>query len=336
MEGRLEQENKLFLSTEIKLKNMPDYVFDWYINLKASGNSAKTCRDFINKVYNYLYSINKSVCNVKLEDMNFTNVSSYYISIKTKIDIHGNLQPTSDSYQQTVWCCLNNFFSFLYEQKYISNNYMSYIKKPKNKDLPRINKERILLTKDDFNNIMNSVKNGCGTHKAKCFQNSMRERDITIMLIFMCTGIRKSALAEINLSNIDMETNTLFIRDKGAIPHRYILTGTTMEYLREWINKRKEIANNTDALFVSYRGDRMSGNAIYNLVEKYCDDALGYHISPHKLRAGFCSIIYKETGDIEKVRRMVGHANVATTQRYIVTNGQEAEEAANIMATIFN
>ena len=47
-------------------------------------------------------------------------------------------------------------------------------------------------------------------------------------------------------------------------------------------------------------------------------EGLGYKISPHSLRTAFCTILYKKTGDIEFVRRAVGHSSIETTQRYIV------------------
>ena len=78
----------------------------------------------------------------------------------------------------------------------------------------------------------------------------------------------------------------------------------------------------------------MSASTIKYLVYKYTERALGKALSPHKLRAGYCSILYNQTHDIEFVRRAVGHANVATTQRYIVTNGSEKKKVAEIMGSL--
>ena len=64
---------------------------------------------------------------------------------------------------------------------------------------------------------------------------------------------------------------------------------------------------------------------------KYTKKALGKAMSPNKLRAGFCSILYDETHDIEFVRKVVGHAKIETTQRYIATKGSEKKNAAAIM-----
>ena len=75
----------------------------------------------------------------------------------------------------------------------------------------------------------------------------------------------------------------------------------------------------------------MHVNTVANVVRKYSKIGLGYEISPHKLRSGYCSILYNKTGDIEFVRRAVGHSRVDTTQRYIVTKGSEKEKAAEIM-----
>ena len=64
--------------------------------------------------------------------------------------------------------------------------------------------------------------------------------------------------------------------------------------------------------------------------------ALGRRLSPHKLRAGLCSILYDETHDIEFVRRAIGHSNVATTSRYIHTNEDEKQKASNIMEKLLS
>lgn len=333
MNGRLEQEQKIFRILNNKLINYPNFVQEWILNLRASDCSAKTCRDYLNKITRYLEYIGVSIETIKINDLSDINTRKYFISIKTKEDKNGNIVNTSDSYQQSVWCCLNNFFDFLNKQNYIKRNPMKLIKKPKNKDLVRINEDRILLNKYDFKKILNSVENGSGSDKAKSFQEHMKNRDMAIMLIFMSTGIRKDALSQLNIDNIDFNTRTLSVIDKGDIWHYYELTDKTIDYINNWLSEREDISSNSP-LFISYQGNRLSGNSIYKLVEKYSEDALGFHISPHKLRSGFCSVMYNETRDIEKVRRMVGHANVSTTQRYIVTKNKERREVANIMNNI--
>jgi len=58
---------------------------------------------------------------------------------------------------------------------------------------------------------------------------------------------------------------------------------------------------------------------------------MGQNISPHKLRAAFITLMHEETGDIELVRQMVGHENIATTQRYIYTDNSVKEKSIEIV-----
>lgn len=336
MNGRMESEEKKFRVVDNKLKDYPPYVSTWYLNLRASDCSAKTCYDYVSKVGKYLASINENIAKVQIKDLTYPTVSRYYISIKTKRDAEGNLMATSDSYQQTVWCCLNNFFRFLKSQHLIEENPMEMIKKPKNKDLDRINENRIRLDKDNFREILKAVDGGAGSHSARLHQEKMKERDLAIMLIFMTTGIRVSALLNINIGDVDLDDGTLSVIDKGAKWRKCKLTDDTVRHIKNWLRVRDQFlnGNETDSLFLSYQGNRMCSQAVTKLVDKYCEEALGFHVSPHKLRSGFCSIMYKETKDIEKVRRMVGHSDISTTQRYIVTDGSERDEAAQIMTEI--
>ena len=112
MQGRLENELKQNEKINKKMENVPDYVRDWYMNLKASNKTSATCKDYINKILKFLYSINSNICDVKLSDINLANTQKFFISIQTK-EVNGEIVYTSDSYQQTIWCCLNNFFEYL-------------------------------------------------------------------------------------------------------------------------------------------------------------------------------------------------------------------------------
>lgn len=327
MNGRLENENKINEKIDLKLLNMPECVKRWEMNLRAEDKTAASRRDFVNKVYHFLEFIDSDVKNIDVEYITKEQISDYFISIQTK-EKNGSIIYTSDSYKQGVWFCLNNFFEYLYESNVIEENYIKKIKKSKNKDLIRINQNRIRLTEKDFNNIINAIK----AEKNQIQKN----RDLAILLLFMTTGMRRTALSEINVEDIDFSTNTLIITDKGDKLQDYYLDQVTIKALKDWLNVRYYYLKDVDvnALFVSNQGKRMSGNNIYKIVQKYSDIGLGYSISPHKLRGGVVSILYSKEHNIEKVRRAIGHANVATTQRYIVTDNTERKQMSQTISNM--
>ena len=331
MNGRLEQEQRNNQKAEKILKKLPCYVKDWYYSLLASDVSPASCYTYVNiakRFFIYMMSINKD----NVDQLTQEDVDRYFISIRTRKD--GNvIKRTSDSFQLTVWFGLRSFFDFLYTRGYVLKNYVEQIHKPKNRDLDRINHDRKLLTKDDFTNIMQVVEadwNG-------------RDLNSLIFSLFMCTGMRLSALIAINEEDIDLNNRILKVMDKGDKIHEYFISDDLEEYIEEYRHFKsrdmmlREITDyDKDALFIDSDGKRLSSKAVYKIVRKYTEKALGYPMSPHKLRAGFCSILYEQTHDAEFVRRAVGHSNLATTQRYIVTDGKEKQRATNIIGGILS
>ena len=332
MNGRLEQEQLVQRRIERKLKKLPAYVRDWYYSLCASDISITSCDMYINKIKLFLQFCSADVQNVDLSTITQEMVDRYFISVKTKTS--GNeMVRTSDSHQQTTWCALNSFFNFSVNRGYIKQNFMAQINKPKNRDLDRLNQTRKLLTARDFKKIMTEVEKDC----------TNRDRNSLVIAIFMETGIRLSALIAINNEDIDLENRILRVIDKGDKVHEYYISDTLLEYIEEYnhFKSRDRMFRDysyydEDALFVERSGHRISRKTVVGIVNKYSKKALGYVISPHKLRAGFCSILYDKTHDAEFVRRAVGHSNLATTQRYIVTDGKERQKAANIINDILS
>lgn len=321
MSGRINNEIKIEHKINELLKDMPVYVGEWHANLKASRKTAATRKDYVQKVRMFLRYINSDISNVKLNEINKRSVTNYYISIQTKPDGY-DVKYTSDSYQQTIWCCLNNFLNYLKDVGYIESNYMQLIEKPKNHDLERVNEERILLTENDFRNILKEVN--------KNNNKFFRIRDAAMIALFMNTGMRKTALTTIDIDNVDMSERKIRIIDKGTKRHEYVINDTLASMLYEWLEMRFAKVNyGVSNLFINDEGNPLTESGVYKIVKKYC------HVSPHKLRSGYCSILYSKTGDIEFVRRAVGHSNASTTQRYIVTKGEEKKKASELMESIF-
>ncbi len=328
MNGRDEHEAKLQAYTRHLLRDMPQYVTEWNNNLIASNKSAKTCNSYVLTVRHFLASISEDVKSVKPSDLTPVYLDKFFISLKTKTDKYGNIQQTSDSQLTTSWFILKNFFEFMTNRGYISKNYVKDISRPKNKDLARINEHRILLSKDDFEKIIASVSRSRGKNK---------RRDMLIITLFMVTGMRASALMEIDLNNIDLKNKKLYVIDKGDKRHEYVLSDRVISVFKDYFKQREDVdpSYNKKPLFINIRGERVSMSVIKTTVTKYTEQALGKKLSPHKLRAGFCSILYNEMHDIEFVRRAVGHSSSTTTQRYIVTGNVEKEKASQIMDSIF-
>lgn len=325
MQGRLEHELRTKKTIQRLLSEMPECVSDYYYVMQIS-REPMTCLEYIRKIHNFIEFAGDDF--TKIDDV---IIGRYFDYIALSTDKDGNTKRTSFAYKQSVWTALNQFFIYLTKKKIIENNPMEDTKRPPKKD----NVKRKFLSMDDLNLILTSVKNGAGSSKAIAKQRDWIERDMLIIFLFMTTGMRKTALSEINVSDISFLEKKLIVTDKRNKTLEYEITDEMLFNIKMWLQKRDRLLvdKKSDALFISSRRERMSEKAIYNLVKKYSGDALGYSISPHKLRAAFISLYYEASGgDIKSTCEAVGHADVSTTSIYITKKNNSREAAQNFMS----
>lgn len=326
MKGRLEHELRTTQNIERLLLELPECVSDFYYNMQIS-REPMSCLEYIRKIKSFL-----DFANCDVDKIDGRIIGHYFKEIKLKRDKDGKVVgSTSFTHQKTVWTVLNRFFCYLVSTGIILNNPMSNTERPSNKD----DVKRKFLSIDDLNAILQTVQNGAGTNRAIAKQKDWIERDILIMFLFMNTGMRKTALSEINIEDISFKDRELTVTDKRNKTQIYDINDEMEEVLNTWLRKREVLlkGEKNDALFISSLRKRISEKAIYNLVKKYSEEALGYYISPHKLRGAFISLYYEATGcDIKAACEAAGHADISTTSIYITKKNNSRKEAQNFMS----
>ena len=326
MSGRIEHENRTNNNIENILKTSHPLLKKYYLKIRTTKEPL-TCLEYVRKINAFLETTNKNINNITIKDIDDYMNMIFYIT-----DSKGKQRRSSSSYRQSVYAALNSFFGYLYSRGEIQINPMIEIDRPKSTD----HVIRKALDLEDFNNILKTIKTGAGSDMAKLKQKKWIERDLLIMYLFMNTGMRKTALSEINIEDIDFESKILTVIDKRNKKLEYNITDDLEKLLYAWLVRREEIlkGEKQNALFISEKMNRISERAIYNLVQKYSKEALGYSISPHKLRASFVTIFYQASGcDIKATSEAVGHSNIATTSLYIVNKNDSRKNAANYMSS---
>lgn len=241
---------------------------------------------------------------------------------------------TSFSYRKQIWSILNSFFDFLDKKRYIESNPVRLIERPTKKDKV----SHVFLKQSDLDSMVQAVINGAGSDKAKEHQKEWKERDLAILYTFMFTGMRVSALSEIDINRIDFENNIIEVTDKEHKENTYTIPAKLKEVLLAWIDKRNELLGDIecDALFISRNRERINSNTVRHLIKKYSNEGIGQKVAPHRIRAAFGNIIYEKTKDIELTSRAMKHEGIQTTRIYMESDEMKVNnQVASILENVF-
>lgn len=320
MNGRLEKENEAKEKMEKKLQNLPDIFMKFYNWMDARDKSYTTMDNYINHVVEFMNFYTKGKKNNNFYKMvSDTDIESYMTSIKRRI-VNGEEVEVGDDIRAAKWSSLNTFFKFLSQKKYIENNPMLLTERPKIKTQHTIT----YMTPEEIKSVFNRIQ--------KEARKNIKNRDMCIVALGISTGLRVSAIVNINVEDIDFKTNTIKVIEKGRKTRDIKFSEHLKNILVQWLFDRKQYftEDDTGPLFLSQLKVRMSVDSVQTVVKKYTDH-LPKHITPHKLRSSAAMNLHGAGVDILTIASILGHENVTTTQRYTKAYDEDKKKATDIL-----
>jgi len=145
-------------------------------------------------------------------------------------------------------------------------------------------------------------------------------RDRAMLELLYATGLRVSELINLTQSQINFNQGVLRIVGKGDRERLIPLTDESQRWIRDFIDgPRMEILleRQTDYLFPTRRGDRMTRQAFWHIIKRYAEKAgVRKKMSPHSLRHAFATHLLNHGADLRVVQLLLGHSDLSTTQIY--------------------
>ena len=320
MNGRIEKENKAKEMMEKKLSKLPEIFTAFYNWMDARDKSYMTMNNYINHVVEFMKShATWKNDNKFYEKVNDTHIEKYMTSIRRKI-INGEEVEIGDDIRAAKWSSLNTFFKFLSQKKYITNNPMLLTERPRVKTKHTIT----YMTQKEIESVFKRI--------TKESRPMVKNRDFCIMAMGLGTGLRVSAIVNINVEDVDFTTNNIKVIEKGRKTREIKFAENLRNLLLIWIKDRELYFNGepTGPLFISQKKNRMSVDSVEYLVKKYTDH-LPKKITPHKLRSSAAMNLHGAGVDILTIASILGHENVTTTQRYTKAYDEDEKKATNIL-----
>ena len=178
-------------------------------------------------------------------------------------------------------------------------------------EMPRIGRSLPKsLSEDEVDSLLNAPNT----------DEPLGHRDRAMLELLYATGLRVSELINLRQSQVNFNQGVLRIVGKGDRERLIPLGDESQRWLTDFIDgPRMEILleRQTDYLFPTRRGDRMTRQAFWHIIKRYADKAgIRKKLSPHSLRHAFATHLLNRGADLRVVQLLLGHSDLSTTQIY--------------------
>jgi integrase/recombinase XerD len=216
--------------------------------------------------------------------------------------VEGGARPRSTARQLSSF---RRFFRFLVREGAVVDDPTSQIAMPKiGRSLPKS------LTEDEVEALL----------AAPTVSDPLGHRDRTMLEVLYATGLRVSELVSLKHSQVNTNQGVIRIVGKGNRERLIPLGDEAVRWLAEFVHgPRTEILleRQTDYLFPTRRGDRMTRQAFWHIIKRYARKAgVAKELSPHTLRHAFATHLLNRGADLRVVQMLLGHSDLSTTQIY--------------------
>ncbi|MEZ0329756.1 MAG: tyrosine recombinase XerC [Dissulfuribacterales bacterium] len=202
--------------------------------------------------------------------------------------------------------CLRSFFRFLVRQGKVTSNPAEEIHSPKpEKRLPAY------LTVDETTELLN----------AQPVHTFQAVRDNAILELLYSTGIRVNELCGLDMDDLRLSPEMVKVHGKGGKDRIVPFGSKAKRALSAYLTKRTDLLNrlklSQNAVFLNARGGRLTTRSVERTIKQKCLQAgLSNDITPHSLRHSMATHMLEGGADLRSIQEILGHASIATTQRY--------------------
>jgi integrase/recombinase XerC len=149
-------------------------------------------------------------------------------------------------------------------------------------------------------------------------------RDHAFLELLYSSGLRVSELTGLDVDDLDLAGGLVRVLGKGGKERVVPVGSPAREALRRWIGEGRAAllagrdgARAGGALFVNYRGGRLTPRSVARRLDRWVTEAgLPRHVHPHVLRHCFATHLLGNGADLRGIQELLGHASLSTTQRY--------------------
>ncbi len=164
-------------------------------------------------------------------------------------------------------------------------------------------------------------------------------RNKAILALMLNLGLRVSEVVNLKPGDLNLTKRKLrVVNGKGGVDRDLIIPVYTAEILKEWKKAKPKnskyffttIKDKIGGQFASSKGSQLSVRYIQFMVKRYAERAgINKDITPHTLRHTFATDFIRQGQNVMRLKKILGHSDISTTQIYVTLANKDIEEAMN-------
>jgi len=275
---------------------MPFTDFIKYLQLEKKY-SAHTVKAYQGDLETFLEFANQQFDYTEIKSVNYSIIRSWIVALVEEGVSNRSINRKMSS--------LKTYFKFLLKTSQIDENPMV-----KHRSLKTSKKLQVPFSEKEITNVIELLE------EEKDFEG-LRNR--LIVELFYATGIRRTELVNLKISDLSLGQGTIKVLGKRNKERIIPLIPSIVKSLQQYLNERERLNEIVDAQFLllSKKGVKIYETLVYRIINSYFSKASEkVKKSPHILRHSFATHLLNEGADLNAVKELLGHASLASTQVY--------------------
>lgn len=207
---------------------------------------------------------------------------------------------------------LKSFFAWCVAQQLIKSNPVDGIGKPKlPQRLPRC------LSREDTTKILSQVRWYPWHYKFEGVRNE------TILYLLIFTGLRLQEMLDLEMTDVNLDSGEILVRQGKGQKDRVVPVHPRLRpIVKNYLAARRAHRNHSRYFITGAKSDKpLDGKHVRTMCQKL-SRASGCYFTPHMLRHTFGRLTVEAGWDIFKIKEVMGHSDVSTTQCYLSVSSE--------------
>lgn len=249
----------------------------------------------------------------------FANVGLIYIDEITPAAIRQILADYKTGHTQNgtwkLYTYIRTFLRWWWNENDLDRCPIEKVDAPKKNQIPKHG-----ITREEIDKLLKSIK----------VHSKFPERDTMIIMLLADTGLRKKSILGLKMKDVDLKKNTLFVFEKDQNFHTKSFGQSTSKAITKYLSCLDDIKQD-DPFIISLDSIPFNDNSLRLMIRRHCELAGIPNRQCHDFRRFYGLELYRATGDIYFVSRMLDHKDVEVTKRYLaITDIEDAIAMAKV------